>query len=74
LQGGSALSKIAEALSLARQSYTAGVLGMADIPRDDEGKPRRRDPERDYRFDFITYCLLAIAVLWAVVEIARRHL
>ena len=46
---------------------------MADVPRDDESKPRRAPPEGDYRFDFITYGLLAIAVLWAVVEIARRH-
>jgi hypothetical protein len=47
---------------------------MADIRRDEEGKPPQRPPERHYRFDFITYGLLAIAVLWAVVEIARRHL
>jgi hypothetical protein len=47
---------------------------MNDLPRDNEQKPRRRAPPSDYRFDFITYALLAIAVLWAVAEIALRHL
>ena len=47
---------------------------MAHIAGDGDKEPRRRGPKGGYGFDFFTFCLLAIAVLWAAYEIAIRHL
>jgi hypothetical protein len=43
---------------------------MADMPRD---RGTGKGPKGDYGFDFVTFGLLAIGVIWAIVEIARRY-
>jgi hypothetical protein len=44
--------------------------GMTDMPRD---RGPQQGPKGDYRFDYVTFGLLAIGVIWAVVEIALRY-
>ena len=43
---------------------------MTDMPRD---RAPQQGPNGDYRFDYVTFGLLAIGVIWAVVEIALRY-
>jgi hypothetical protein len=43
---------------------------MADMPRD---RGPQQGPKGDYRFDYVTFGLLAIGVIWAIIEIARRY-
>jgi hypothetical protein len=56
-----------------RRRRFGGDKGMADIAGDHD-KEAQRSARSGYRFDFITFGLLAIAVVLAAVAIALRHL
>jgi hypothetical protein len=45
---------------------------MSDAPSRRE-KGARRGREGDYRFDYVTFALLARGVALAIIEIARRY-
>ena len=43
---------------------------MADIPNDKRPPQGRKG---DFSFDYVTFALLAMGVIWAIVEIALRY-
>jgi hypothetical protein len=45
---------------------------MSNVPSGQD-KGARRGPESDYRFDYVTFALLALGVALAIIEIARRY-